>query len=172
MTPHPRLLAGIAGVAAVASSVFLFACASHADDETVVFGEVVVEDATATPAKAGETTRITFSIENTGHDNVTVTGLRLAVPGPSKVVGSLGTSHSARMDGLMVEPGEVTRLDGKAAWIEVGPLASELVPGGIVTGRLVLGHFEAPLNIHISPEQPALEKRRVSSEAWFGWARC
>jgi hypothetical protein len=172
MTRQPRLLAAIAGFAVVASSAFLLACSSHADDETAVIGDVVVEDATASPAKAGGTTRITFSIENTGSDNVTVTGLRLAGAGPSKVIGFLGSSHSARIDGFPVEPGEVIRLDGKTAWIEVGPLASDLAPGTVVTGRLVLGRFEAPLNIHVSAAMEGASRRRFSSQTWLGWSQC
>jgi hypothetical protein len=172
MTRHSHLIAGLAAVALVTSWAFLFACPSQADDEAAVIGDIVVEDAAATPAKAGETTRITFSIENTGSDNVTITGMRLAVPGPSRVIGLLGTSHSARIDGFPLEAGEVSRLDGKTAWIEVGPLASALAPGSVLTGRLVFGRFEAPLNIHVSPEQDLPEKRRFSSAKWLGWPRC
>ena len=172
MTRQPRLLAAIVGFVVVASSAFLLACPSHADDETAVIGDVLIEDATASPAKAGGTTRITFSIENTGPDNVTVMGLRLAGAGPSKVIGFLGNSHSARIDGLPVETGEVIRLDGKTAWIEVGPLATDLVAGTVVTGRLLLGRFEAPLNIHVSAQADGAGRPRLSSQTRLGWAQC
>lgn len=168
---HP-LLATVAAVALVASSALIFTCPSRADDEAAVIGDVVIEDAEATPAKAGETTKVTFSIENTGGDTIRVTGLRLTVSAPSKVIGFLGTSHSARIDGFPVEAGEVNRLDGKTAWIEVGPLASDLDPGSVVTGKLVLGDFEAPLKIHVSAERAAPDRRRFSSAGWLGWSRC
>jgi hypothetical protein len=173
MKLRPRLLAGIAGIALVGSSAF-FACPSRADDETAAIGDLVVEDVSATPVQAGETTRITFSIENTGSENVTVTGLRLAVPGPSKVVGFLGTSHSGRIDGFPVGPGESTRLDGRTAWIEVGPRASDLVPGSVVTGRLVLGAFEAPLTIHVGFMSSATPVRHstVSVDRWLSAIKC
>ena len=171
MSSQKRLAATLCVVTLIAWSALL-PCPSRADDETAVIGDVLIEEASATPAKAGETTRISLTIENTGTETVRITGLRLAVPGPSKVIGFLGTSHSARIDGFPVEPDEVSRLDSRTAWIEVGPLSSDLVPGSVVTGRLMLGDFEAPLRIHVSPETKLPTRTRSISAAWPGWSRC
>lgn len=41
-------------------------------------------------------------------------------------------------------------LDGKNAWVEVGPLKQDLAPDPVVSARLVLGPYEVPLRIHAS----------------------
>ena len=175
------LAAGVVGVALTASSALLLACPSSADDKTAAIGDLVIEDASATPAKAGETTKVTFLIENTGSQPVTITGLHLSVPGASRVIGSFGTSHSGSIAGLPVEPGEEVRLGSRTAWIEVGPLASELTRGTIVTGRLLLRRLQAPLNIHVSLQDgdgplghsaPGQEQRSNHATRWFEKLKC
>lgn len=142
------------GTAGLAAAIFLvlLPCPSNADDESATIGDLAVEAVGATPAKAGETTRITFSIENSGADRVTVTGVRWPTGEPSRVVGFLGTSHSTTLGGLPIDAGELVQLDNKTAWVEVGPLKADLAPGAVVLARLVLGRFEAPLSVHVSPQ--------------------
>ncbi|NNM73897.1 hypothetical protein [Enterovirga aerilata] len=119
-----------------------------ADDETAVAGEILVEGITATPARAGQTTRVTFSIENQGLSPVTVMGLRLSTGEPSRVMGFLGTSHSTAMQGVPVEPGETAQLSRRTFWIEVGPLKTDLPAGAVIPGTLLLGRFETPISVH------------------------
>jgi hypothetical protein len=97
-------------------------------------------------------------------------------------MGSFGIG-SGDVGTFSVEPGETARLDGTTAWIELGPLTSDLRPGSVVAGRLVLGHYEAPLTIHVSPsaaqnaqhEDAALvahEVTRVGQRNWFRTIPC
>lgn len=121
------------------------------DDESATAGDIQVEGVAATPAKAGETTRITFTIENGGSERATVTGLKLPSGEASRVLGFLGTSHSAPIGGIPVGPGERFRLDGRTAWIDVGPLKSDLTAGTVAAATLILGRFETPISVHVTP---------------------
>lgn len=168
----------LAAALAMATVLTAFPCPSRADDEGATIGEVNVSEVAATPAKAGETTRITFSVENGGSEQVTVTGVRWPTGELGRVVGSLGTTHSTAMGGLPVAAGEVLQLDGRTAWIEVGPLGAHLAPGSVVQARLVLGRFAAPLSVHVSPTpeaagavSPGRETASVGP-AWWRIARC
>lgn len=173
------------GIAAFGGLGFLvlWPCPSSAHDEAAQIGDVAIDQVAAMSARAGETTRVTFSIENSGFERVTITGIRLPTGEPSRVVGFYGTSHSGEIGGLSVAPGETARLDGKNAWIEVGPLKQDLVPDTVVSASLVLGPYEAPLSIHVSspPEawprhhrSPARGSNAVASHgpAWLQGIRC
>jgi hypothetical protein len=156
-----KTLTATIGTVALAATTFLvlLPCPSNADDESAMIGEIAVEAITAMPAKAGEITRITFSIENSGSDRVTVTGVRWPTGEPSRIVGSLGTNHSVALQDFPVDTGDAIRFDGKTAWIEVGPLKEELMAGSIVSARLLLGAYDAPVSVHVSPH-PKLEPLR------------
>lgn len=121
------------------------------DDESATAGDIQIEGVAATPVKAGGTTRITFTVENGGTERAAITGLRLPTGEPSRVLGFLGTSHSAPIGAIPIGPGERYRLDGRTAWIEIGPLKSDLKAGAVVDGTLVLGRFETPISIHVTP---------------------
>lgn len=143
---RPAILAGIAIL------TFAFATGlipARADDESAVAGDVSIEEVAASPARAGGMTRVTFTVENQGTERVTVTGLKLPSGEPSRVVGFLGTSHSTNIGGVTVGPGEMARLGAKTAWIEVGPLKSDLLAGTVVAGSLLLGRFETPISVHV-----------------------
>ena len=141
---------GKAAIAA-ATCLVLLPYPSNANDESAIIGELTVQAIAATPAKAGETTRITFSIENSGADRVTVTGVRWPTGEPSRVVGFLSTRYSASLAGLPVNAGEAISFDDKTAWIEVGPLKADLPEGAVVSARLALGRFDAPVSVPVSP---------------------
>ena len=121
-----------------------------ADDQNASAGDIAIEGVAATPAKAGEATRVTFIIENRGSERANVTGLRLATGEPSRVLGFLGTSHSAPIGAISVGPGERYRLDGRTAWIDVGPLKSDLRVGAVVPAALLMGRFETPVDVHVT----------------------
>ena len=140
--------------------------AATADDESAVAGDVQVEAVAATAAGVGQTTRITFSIENQGSDPVRVTGLRLRPGEPSRVVGFLGTSHSTTLSDVPVAPGEAVQLGPKTFWIEVGPLKSDLPAGTVLPATLLLGRFEAPISVHAVPRA----EREVPSTGSLGRA--
>lgn len=175
-----KTLTGTLGALALATAaiVTVIPCPSRADDESATIGDVTVAEVAATPAKAGETTRITFSVENGGSEQVTVTGVRWPTGELGRVVGSLGTSHSTAIGGLPVAAGDILHLDGRTAWIEVGPLGADLTPGSVVQARLVLGRFAAPLSVHVSPTPEAAgavsSGRETASvgPAWWRIARC
>ena len=165
---------------ATATMLLLSPCPSRADDESTTIGEIAVEGVAATPARAGETTRITFSVENAGADRVTITGLRWPNGELGRVVGALGSSHSGAIGGLSVGAGEALQFDGRSVWIEVGPLKADLAPGSVVQARLVLARFEAPLHVHVSsaPQRETSERssplrQAASAEpSWRGSAGC
>lgn len=140
---------GISLTAMSVAAAILTGCPARADDESAAAGEIVVEDVAATPARAGETTRITFTIRNDGGERVLVTGVDAATGEASRVVGFLGTSHAAAVGSLPVGPGEEVRLGGKTAWIELGPLASDLKPGSRFPARLLFGRGSLPLSLHV-----------------------
>ena len=121
-----------------------------ADDRNASSGDIAIEGVAATPAKAGEATRVTFTVENHGSERANVTGLRLATGEPSRVLGFLGTSHSAPIGSIPIGPGERFRLDGRTAWIDVGPLKSDLRVGDVLPAALVVGGFETPVDVHVT----------------------
>ncbi|MFC4171577.1 hypothetical protein ACFOYU_05840 [Microvirga sp. GCM10011540] len=124
-------------------------CPAKADDEGGVFGDLTVSEVAATPARAGETTIVTFSVENAGDERVLITGLRLPGEEPSRVMGSFGPGQSGEIGTLPVGAGATASLDGRKVWVEVGPLARDLEPETTVPARLVLGSFESPLTLHV-----------------------
>jgi hypothetical protein len=126
-------------------------CPAKADDEGGVFGEVSVSEVAATPARAGETTIVTFSVANSGDERVLIKGLRLPGEEPSRVMGSFGQGQSGEIGTLPVGAGAMVSLDGRKVWIEVGPLARDLESDTTVPARLVLGSFESPLMLHVGP---------------------
>lgn len=126
-----------------------------ADDESAFAGDVDVENIAATPARAGETTRLTFTIRNGGSDRVQVTGVQFPHGEPSRVVGFLGGSHSATVGALSIAPGEEVQLGARRAWLEVGPLRQDLAAGSRVVARLVLGRGTLPLTVHVGTAAPA-----------------
>ena len=146
-----RFVAVGAITATLAAYSVLQPCSAKADDESGIFGDVTVSEVAATPARAGETTIVTFSVENSGNERVLITGLRLAGGEPSRIMGSFGQGHSGEVGTLPVRPGATESLDGTKVWIEVGPLARDLEPDMIVDARLVLGTVETPLKLHVGP---------------------
>jgi hypothetical protein len=98
--------------------LLLLPAPSKAHDESAVIGDVSVENVAATPARAGETSRITFCVENGGSQGVTVTGVRLPTGEPTRVIGFLGRpAHTGEIGGFRVGPGETGKFDGKKVWI-------------------------------------------------------
>jgi hypothetical protein len=140
---------GIIALAAVTLTILL-PCRSMANDESAAIGDVLVQGVAARPAKGGETVRITFSVENTGIDRVIVTGVNWPTGEFGRVMGLLGTTRSAAIDGFPIAPGETALFDGKTTWIEVGPLKADLTPESIVQARLVFASFEAALPVHVT----------------------
>ncbi len=156
----------LATTATVAISAIAFltivSCSSFAHDASAMIGDVTIDSVAATPARAGGTTRVTFRVENNGAERLVVTGVRLSTGEPWRVVGFLGTGHSTTIGGFPVAAGETGDLDGKSAWVEIGPLKEDLEPGALLRTRLVFGVFEAPLVLHVSPER-AVAPRQVDS---------
>ena len=140
---------GISLTAMSVAAAILTGCPARADDESAAAGEIVVEDVAATPARVGETSRITFTIRNDGAERVLVTGVDTATSEASRVVGFLGTSHAAAVGSLPVGPGEEVRLGARTAWIEMEPLASDLTPGSRFPARLLLARGSLPLSVHV-----------------------
>jgi len=146
-----RFVAVGAIAATFATYSVLQPCSAKADDEGGVFGDVTVSEVAATPARAGETTIVTFSVENSGNERVLITGLRLPGGEPARIMGSFGQGHSGEIGTLTVRPGATESLDGTKVWIEVGPLALDLKPDSTITASLVLGSYESPLVLHVGP---------------------
>lgn len=136
----------VIGIAAAISTD----CPARADDESAAAREIVIESVAATPARVGETTRLTFAIRNDGVERVLVTGIGTATGEASRVVGFLGTRHAASIGSLPIEPGEEVRLGSRTAWIELGPLASDLMSGSRFPARLLLGRGSLPLTVHVT----------------------
>lgn len=141
-----------------AAAVILTDCPARADDEIATVGEIVVEGVAATPGRAGEMTQLTFTIRNEGAERVLVTGVGTATGETSRVVGFLGTSHAASVGSLPVGPGEEVRLGNRTAWIELGPLASDLTVGSRFPARLLLARGSLPLTVHVTAPQIGADK--------------
>lgn len=151
MSSIKRLAAVGVTAATIASYAVLQPCPARADDEGAIFGDVTVTQVATTPARAGETAVVTFSIENSGEDRVLITGVRLPDGEPSRIMGSFGQGQSGEIGALSVRPGATESLDGRKVWIEVGPLARDLEPDTTVPARLVLGAYDSPLTLHVGP---------------------
>jgi hypothetical protein len=146
-----RLVAVGVTVGTITAYSILPPCSAKADDERGDFGDVTITQVSATPARAGETTIVTFSVENSGSDRTLITGLRLPRGEASRVMGAFGQGHSGEIGVLSIPPGGSERLDRGKVWIEVGPLAHDLTPDTAVPARLVLGSYEIPLTLHVGP---------------------
>ena len=144
-------IVGVAVATAVTTFSLFLTCSAIADDERAVFGPVTLCNVAATPARAGETTIITFSIENAGSDGILITGLGLPDGEPARIIGSFGQYHSGNIGSLPVAPGATERLDGRMIWIEVGPLSRDLKPNSTIDARLVFDTFEIPMSLHVGP---------------------
>ena len=151
MLPMKRFVAVAAVAATFTAYSVLQPCPAKADDEDAVSGDVAISEIAATPARAGETTMVTFSVENLGTDRVLITGLRMPGGEQSRIMGSFGTRHSGEIGALSVNSGAVERLDGRKVWIEVGPLSQNLEPDTAIPARLILGTYESPLTLHVGP---------------------
>ena len=151
MNSIKRFVAVGVAVATIATYSLLQPCTANAGDEGAVLGDLAVSQIAATPARAGETTVITFSVENAGSDRVLITGLRLPGEKPGRIMGLLGKGHSGEIGSLPVRPSATETLDGRKIWIEVGPLSRDLEPGTTINARLVLDTYETPLALHIEP---------------------
>ena len=134
-----------------AAGLVVLSCSSSAHDESAVIGELAINAVSATPAEVGQTSRVTFVLENQSSERIVITGLRLPGGEPSKILGSLGTAHRASLGSLSVGPGETLRLDPELTWIEVGPLEQPFELGTTINARLALGSYNAPLPLHVSP---------------------
>ena len=141
----------IAIIVVGAAALALTPCATLADNEIAILGGLRFAEINATPARAGETTILTFTVDNLGSDPVRITGVRLPGGAPSRVMGSFGSAFSDEIDAVQVDPNETERLDGKTVWIEIGPLAQNLEADTIVQGQLLLGGYEAPVAVHVGP---------------------
>ena len=141
----------IAIAAIGAGALALTPCATLADNEAAILGELRIAEMNATPARAGEATILTFVVENLGIEPVRITGVRLPDGAPSRMMVSFSSAFSDEIDAVRVDPDETERLDGKTAWIEIGPLAQDLEVDTIVQGRLLLGGYEAPVAVHVGP---------------------
>ncbi len=146
-----RFVAVGMSAATMAAYSVLQPCPAKADDQGAVSGDVTITQVAATRARAGETSVVTLTVENSGSDRVLVTGVRLPGGEPSRIMGVLGQGHSGEIGALSVRPGATEHLDGGTIWIEVGPLTHDLKPDGTVAASLVLGSYESPLALHVGP---------------------
>ncbi len=144
-----RPLAAVVVAVIAGAALTLSPCSTRADDELAVLGGLRVTKVSATPARAGGTTVITFIAENVGTDPIHITGVRLANEAPSRVMGSFGGGISGDISPLRVAPGDAEHLDGEKVWIEVGPLARDLEPNSTEQARLILESFNAPFTLHV-----------------------
>lgn len=124
--------------------------AALADDESAVAGTVEIAAVAATPARIGTMSRVTFTIVNGGADPARIVGLRISTGEPSQLRGFLGTSHSTAMESIRVDADERLRLGRRTAWIEFGPLRSDLQVGQRVPATLVFERFEVDVSLHVT----------------------
>jgi hypothetical protein len=138
----------------MASALLFFAWTlpqgSTAAEDYRVTDDVVLTDLQASPAKAGQRARITFTLENRGAERVTFNGLAIANTARARIVGSLGGEATTTLNSIPVGPDEVLPVDGKALWIEVDGLASDLVPGTSMDAKVLLGTGAIPINLPVS----------------------
>ncbi len=140
-----------------ASALMASTALSH--DEGATAGEIHIEGIAATPARSGEPSRVTFTIENDGPDPAVLLGLLLTTGEPSQVRGFLGVSHSAAVAGVGVEAGDVYRLGDRTAWIDVRPLRHDLPEGARVSAVVRFDRFYVPVTLHVGGS-PAARKSR------------
>ena len=160
-----RFVAVGAAVATMAAYSILQPCPAKADDEGTVLGDVSISQVAATPARAGETTVVTFSVENLGSERLLITGLRMPDGEPVRIMGSFGQGQSGEIGTLPVGAGATESLDGAKAWIEVGPLARDWEPDSAIAARLVLGTYESPLTLHVGPVATGSTRSTASAPA-------
>ncbi|MFC4172410.1 hypothetical protein ACFOYU_10100 [Microvirga sp. GCM10011540] len=142
----------VGAIAATLTAYFVLQpCSAKADDEGGILGDIAISQVAATPARAGETTVVTFSVENAGSERILITGLRMPGGEPARIMGSLGQGQGVELGTLPVRADATEHLDGKKLWIEVGPLARDLEPDSTIPARLVLGTYESPLALHVGP---------------------
>ncbi|MGY2051799.1 hypothetical protein [Methylobacterium sp. JK268] len=134
---------------ALAGALALVAGPALSHDEGATAGEIRIEGIAATPARSGELSRVTFTIENDGPERAVLLGLLLSTGEPSQVRGFLGASHSAAMAGVSVGAGDVYRLGDRTAWVDVGPLRQELPDGATVPAVIRFDRFDVPVTLHV-----------------------
>jgi hypothetical protein len=151
MSSIKRFVAVGATAATLAAYSVLQPCSAKADDEGGVLADIAISQVAATAARAGETTVVTFSVENLGSERILITGLRMPSGEPARIMGSFGPGHSGEIGTLPVRAGATERLDTGKIWIEAGPLTRDLEPDSTIPARLVFGTYESPLTLHIGP---------------------
>jgi hypothetical protein len=139
---------------AVASALLLMSLmlpgGATAVEDYRVTDDIVLTDLQVSQAKAGRRARITFTLENRGAERVTFNGLTIANTARARIVGSLGGEATTTLNSIPVGPDEVLPVDGKALWIEVDGLASDLVPGTSMDAKVLLGTGAIPINLPVS----------------------
>jgi copper(I)-binding protein len=123
---------------------------SRADDETAAAGQLDITSIGAVAAEAGETTILTFTVENDGAERANITGVALSTGERSRVMGAIGGEAGAEIGSLPLRPGQRVEFGPRSVWIEIGPLKADLKAGQLVPARLLLGSFEAPVTIHVT----------------------
>ncbi|MBE7249111.1 MAG: hypothetical protein INR63_29575 [Actinomycetospora chiangmaiensis] len=134
---------------AATGALALVAGPALSHDEGATAGGIHIEGIAATPARSGETSRVTFTIENDGPDRAVLVGLLLPTGEPSQVRGFLGVGHSAAMAGVRVGAGDVYGLGDRTAWIDIGPLRNELPDGATVPAVIRFDSFDVPITLHV-----------------------
>lgn len=140
-----------------ARSVVLFllstltAAIGRADEPDLYFGNVIVEEATATAAPAGGYSKLLFKLINNGSQSVHFLGIETDIAEESKLMVHLGAEDWAMLKSIGVPSDEILDLHSSHLYVLLGPLRRPLEEGELFDARLKLVSTEIPTIFHVHP---------------------
>jgi copper(I)-binding protein len=129
----------------------LIAGRGYAHEPDLYFGNVIVEEATATAAPAGGYSKLRFKLINNGSQSVHFLGIETDIAEDAKVFAHLGAEDWAMLESIGVPSGEILDLHSSHFYVLLGPLRWPLEEGEVFDARLKLVFTEIPTIFHVHP---------------------
>lgn len=136
--------------------------AARADTPLDVGSNILIEAATAIPARQGEFSCIRFRIVNDSTAAFHIIGIDTPLAQEARLVAHIDQGEYRVLDSIGVAAGETLDLSTSHLWYEVGPIVRDLRAGETfdITLKFVEGQLTVPVHVHRGPAPCPLGERR------------
>ena len=126
---------------------------ARADTPFEVGNNILVDAATATVARQGETSRIRFRVVNGSTATFHLLGLDTAVSRGARLIADVGKAERTILESIGIPAGETLNLTTSHLWYETGPVTRDLEAGEVfdMTLLFVGGQLTVPVHVHDAP---------------------
>ncbi len=127
-----------------------FVAFALADAPEIFAGRISISDVSASAARAGEDSRLRFTLSNDGADVLNFLGTETDVARQAVLTGRVGHSHeSSALDSLTIAPDEILDLNTSHLWVSLQELHRPLIVGDTFAVTLRFSRGNLPVIVHV-----------------------